>query len=264
MPYIETPDEIPIYYEDEGPRTSTGIFLIHAEPFNSRLWQKNIPELSSRFRVVATDTRGRGESGKTDDGHNVAQYAMDFRHVMETLGLQRVVAVGWSIGGIIVLNYMQQFGEHRLAGYVNVDRSPYRFVSEEIFRAELAAKKARRLRHEREFVLNCLGPEAQDDEEAVRWLTYQCMKTPTSAACDAFDEAYHADYRSFLNQVELPAAVFWCRYGLITTEMANFMNDEMPNSRLVYFEHSGHLLPWTEPERFNRELMSFAEEVLTV
>ena len=71
MPYIETPDEIPIYYLDEGPRTNSGIFLIHAEPFNSKFWQKNISDLARSFRVVSMDVRGRGESEKTDDGQNI-------------------------------------------------------------------------------------------------------------------------------------------------------------------------------------------------
>ena len=263
MPYVETPDEIPIYYLDEGPRTDSGIFLLHPEPFTSKLWQKNIPELSRAFRVVAMDRRGRGESGKTDDGQNVAQYARDFRHMLDVLNLKTVVAVGWSMGGIITWNYMQQFGEDRLSGYVNVDRHPNRFVSEEDFQTQLSEIQTHRLRYEKQVVLNCLGPVAQEDEEVVNWMAYECMKTPTSAHCEGFREAYHADYWSFLPQVHLPTLIFWAKYGSIKPDTAKRMNEAMPNSRLVFFEHSGHLLPWTEPEKFNRELLAFAREVLT-
>ena len=64
MPYLVTPDEIPLFYVDEGSRTSSAIFLIHGEPLNTKFWQKNIPDLSRRFRVVAMDVRGRGSRGR--------------------------------------------------------------------------------------------------------------------------------------------------------------------------------------------------------
>lgn len=34
------------------------------------------------------------------------------------------------------------------------------------------------------------------------------------------------------------------------------------SAKLVFFEHSGHLLQWTEPEKFNTELLVFTREVL--
>ena len=262
MLYIETPDEIPLHYLDEGPRNALGIFLIHGEPFNCKFWQRNIPELSHRFRVVAMDVRGRGESGKTDDGHNIAQYARDFRHMLEVLGLERVIAVGWSLGGLIIWNYIQQFGEDRLAGYVNVDQRPYWFAGEEYLQQRLEAVRTRRVRHHRDILLSFLGPETREDDEVVKWMVYECMKTPTSAHCAALAELYYADYRPFLPQVRVPTRIFWARYGLIQPDTAKLMNEAMANSKLVFFEHSGHMIPWTEPEKFNRELAAFAQEIL--
>lgn len=262
MTYVETPDEIPIYYLDEGPRTSSGIFLIHAEPFSSSFWQKNIPDLSREFRVVAMDIRGRGQSGKTDDGHNMNQYGLDFRYMLEVLGLERVVVVGWSLGGSIAWSYMQKFGDERLAGYVNVDQRPFRYSTEEQLQELLTERRDRRLFHHMETIRVFLGPEAGEEEDVVKWMAYECMKTPTSANLAIFAESYRTDYRHFLPQVRIPTRIFWAKYGYITAEMAALMNEAMPNSRLVFFEHSGHLLPWTEPDKFNREVAEFSREVL--
>ena len=102
MAYLVTPDGVPLYYEDEGPRESRAIFLIHAEPFNTKFWQKNIGPMSEEMRVVSMDVRGRGESGKTDQGLTLTQYAHDFRFMLERLGLERVVAAGWSMGSAIL------------------------------------------------------------------------------------------------------------------------------------------------------------------
>ena len=262
MPYTETADGLPLHYLDEGPRTPSAIFLIHGEPCSSAFWRRNIPELSRHFRVVAMDVRGRGESGKTGDGHTIAQYARDFRHMLEALALRDVVAVGWSMGSSIVWNYIQQFSQDRLAGYVNIDQRAYRFVSEEHLQEQMTAVRTRRLSFHREGMRRYLGLEAHEDEEVVNWMTYECMKTPTEAHCAAFAESYHSDYRPFLPQVRLPTRIFTARYGLIAPDTAMTMAQSMPSARLVFFEHSGHLLHWTEPDKFNSEVLAFTREVL--
>ena len=262
MPYVETPDGVPLYYLDEGPRSKSGIFLLHAEPFNSTLWKKNIPALARQFRVVAMDVRGRGESGKTDEGHSLGQYARDFRHMLEVLGLERVVAVGWLLGGSIIWSYMQQFGEERLAGFVDVDQPPYQFVSEAHLEERLRAKRAHRLQQHIGAVISYFGPEAERDEAVVRWMAYECMKTPTAVHIPVVRESYHSDFRPLLPKVRVPTRSFWARYGSIKPEMAELMRKGMPNSELVFFEQSGHLIPWVEAEKFNRELAAFAKGIL--
>ena len=262
MPYMETEDGVPIHYVDEGPRGSSGIFLIPGETLTTNFWKKNIPELARRFRVVAMDVRGRGESGKTDSGHSLAQFARDFRQMLEVLGLERVVAVGWSLGGSIIWSYIQQFGEERLSGYVNVDQRPARPEPEEVLREQLDAIQHNPLRYSKEGVVQMLGPEAPEEEDVVNWMAYERMKTPAPTHSVTVKEAYYADWRPFLPQVRLPTLVCWAKYGHITPEMAKSMNEAMPNSKLIYFERSGHALPWSEPEKFNAELATFAEEVL--
>ena len=262
MPYLVTTDEVPLYYEDEGPRSSSAIFLIHGEPFNSKFWQKNIPDLSQGVRVVSMDVRGRGESGKTDDGQTLAQYARDFRYMLERLGLEKVVAVGWSMGAAIIWSYIQQYGEDRIAGFVDVDQRPYRFISYDDFQNRLATIRTSRLANHRKGVLDYFGPEAKVDDEVVDWMAYECMKTPTTAHKAAAYESYFADFRPVLPTMQAPSRIFLPRYGVVNEEMAKVLKEGIRNSKIVHFEHSGHMVPWTEAEKFNQELLSFAREVL--
>ena len=262
MPYLVTSDGLPLYYEDEGPRNKAAIFLIHAEPFNTKFWQKNIPEIAKEMRIVSMDVRGRGESGKTDQGLTLAQYARDFRYMLEALGLERVVAAGWSMGSAIIWSYVQQFGEDRLAGFVDVDQRPYRFKSYDDLLVKLEAIRTYRLKDHRKAVVDYFGPEAQVDDALVDWMSYECMKTPTSVHRAAAYESYFADFRPVLLTMEAPARIFWAKYGVIDEPTAMLLHRSLKNSELVFFEHSGHLLPWTEKEKFNAEMLSFARMVL--
>lgn len=262
MAYLETPDGLPLHYLDEGPRGAATIVLIHGEPCSAAFWRRNIPGLSRSRRVVAMDIRGRGESGKTDDGHAIAQYACDLRHVLQVLACHDVVFVGWSLGGSIVWSYLQQFAADGVAGYVNVDQRAYRFVSEEHLQAQVSAIRSGRLRHHIALIQQYLGPEAAEDDGVVRWMAYECMKTPTEAHIAAITDSYRSDYRPFLPYVRVPTRIFWARYGLMPPETAMNMAEAAAGIRLVGFEHSGHLLQWTEPDKFNRELLAFTREVL--
>lgn len=262
MPYLEAPDGTPLHYLDEGPRSRSGIVLIHAEPFSTRFWQRNIPALARERRVVAIDVRGRGESGKTDYGHTVASYARDLDVTLISLGLDKVVAVGWSLGGSIVWSYMEQFGQRRLAGYVNVDQAPRRFVSEEHLEARRNSIRTRRLAHHTNAILDYFGPEVERDEETVRWMVYECMKTPTPYHIAAVTDSYHSDFTAHMAMVQVPTQIHWSRYGTMDAAMAASMRDATRGSELVYFETCGHLIPWVEAEKFNNELSRFASRTL--
>jgi non-heme chloroperoxidase len=262
VPYIETPDGVNLYYIDQGPRTTSGLFLIHPGPFSTRLWQQNISELARQYRVVAMDVRGHGKSGKTEEGHSFGQYARDAWYVAERAGLQRFVAVGWSLGGTIFWSYMEQYGQQSVAGYVNVDQLPYRFVSEIQFQQRVINLRTRRLSYHREIIREFFGPERTKDEELINWMAYECMKTPTSVHLTIWDEVYHSDYRPVMGTVRVPSCVFWAKYGNINSEVAEQMKLAMNNAKLVCFEHSGHMFPWLEANKFNQELLSFAKGVL--
>jgi pimeloyl-ACP methyl ester carboxylesterase len=55
---------------------------IHGFTGCSTVWQRNIPALSERWRVIAPDLRGHGESDKPKHGYHVSRLAMDLRELL--------------------------------------------------------------------------------------------------------------------------------------------------------------------------------------
>lgn len=81
------------------------IVLLHGLASSSRIWDLMAPLLASRFRVIAVDQRGHGESDKPDSGYDLPTFVADLRGVIQALGLEQPVLVGHSWGGNLALQY---------------------------------------------------------------------------------------------------------------------------------------------------------------
>jgi pimeloyl-ACP methyl ester carboxylesterase len=71
-----------------------------------------IDRLASFNELILFDNRGIGHS--TDNGRpfDIAQLADDVQRVVETLGVERVNILGWSMGGFIAQTFALQHPEH--------------------------------------------------------------------------------------------------------------------------------------------------------
>ncbi len=59
--------------------------------------------LSPRFRVLALDLRGRGQSPKPEQGYSMAEHAADVLALLDEVGLERVVLGGHSFGAWLTI-----------------------------------------------------------------------------------------------------------------------------------------------------------------
>jgi len=92
------------HYRDwggEGPP----LLLLHGLASTSHIWDLTAPLLAERFRVLALDQRGHGESDKPDDGYDFDSFTADVHAFIAALGLQRPALVGHSWGGSVALHY---------------------------------------------------------------------------------------------------------------------------------------------------------------
>ena len=90
---------VDVAYDDSG--QGPPLLLLHAGIADRRMWEDVTPMLAERFRVLAPDLRGFGET-PLPDGHFV--YAADAAALLEGLGIERAHVVGVSLGGHIALD----------------------------------------------------------------------------------------------------------------------------------------------------------------
>ena len=76
--------------------------MLHGDMRTSRSWDAVARDLSSRFRVIAMDARGHGDSDWTPRGYAFRERAEDLTAFCERLGLSGVIGVGHSTGGVVM------------------------------------------------------------------------------------------------------------------------------------------------------------------
>lgn len=87
------------------------VVLLHGIPQSWYEWRKVIPALSSRFRVIAPDLRGLGDSAKPPDGYDKRTMARDVRELLRVLGVERAVVVGHDWGGGVAQRFVLDYPE---------------------------------------------------------------------------------------------------------------------------------------------------------
>jgi pimeloyl-ACP methyl ester carboxylesterase len=92
---------------------------------NARDFEPLAEAFAGEWRVICADLRGRGQSDYTRDpsSYMPEQYVADIIALLDAAGLDRVVAMGTSLGGIVIMHLALQVPE-RLAGAVLNDIGP--------------------------------------------------------------------------------------------------------------------------------------------
>ncbi len=81
----------------------TPLIFLHSFPLSSEMWNKQVEYFKKKHRVITYDIRGLGESGTDDNVYSMEKMVNDFFHILNNLKIQKVHAVGLSMGGYILL-----------------------------------------------------------------------------------------------------------------------------------------------------------------
>lgn len=91
------------------------LLLLHGWPEYCLTWEPVMDRLADRFRLIAPDLRGFGESDKPDGPFGPEDHVGDVLALLDALGLHRVGVVGHDVGGAVMQALARQAPE-RIAG----------------------------------------------------------------------------------------------------------------------------------------------------
>ena len=230
------------------------IVLVPGWCMPASIWQAQLQALGQRFRTLALDPRGQGDSEVPAAGYEAERRARDLRELLEPL--PRTVLVGWSLAVLDALNLVDRFGDSQLAGLVLVDNSvgeppppkPSNFISE--LRADRSATLDRFVR----AMFARPRPEAE-----IERIKQSALRMPLDGSIALLSYPFPREHwRGIARSFAKPLC--YCvtsRY----LEQAHNLQHERPATRVEWFEHAGHALFVDEPDRFNRIVTDFALSV---
>jgi pimeloyl-ACP methyl ester carboxylesterase len=100
------------------------LVLVHGFGNDAHIWDDFAPVIAPHYRVLALDLRGHGDSAWPLHGeYEYAHHVADLESVLDSLGIDRLVLVGHSLGGRVAMLFAGAHPE-RMAGLVIVDSAP--------------------------------------------------------------------------------------------------------------------------------------------
>lgn len=264
--------DIPLHVPEFGDPDGPAIVLVHGWSQSHLSWERQLDgPLADRFRLIAPDLRGHGQSGKPDAPENYnhsAPWAGDINAIIKQLGLVRPILVGWSMGGWVVQDYLRMHGDADIAGFSLVGSSgstgrhtPVEALEKRtgdsavsakgMFESDLPTNIAATIA----FVKACFAtPLAADDLATMVAFNMLCPPHVRRAA-----RIRHEDYTDTLAKTRVPALVQWgVHERLAVAPMPQHTVDVLPKGRAICYAHSGHAPFWEEAEQFNADLADFA------
>ena len=252
----------------EGP----AILFLHGWSQNHLCWVRQYEgALAEEFRLVACDPRGHGMSEaplEREHYRDAGLWADDVAAIVEQLGLDRPVLVGWSYGALVICDYVRVHGQDHVAainfieGAVRLGENAFGTLIGPGFLDNFADATAddlpTNIRAMRSFVRACLAKPLPADvvETAV------CWNVLVPAAIRANLAARAIDCDDVLRSLQVPLLVTHGREdSVVLPAMAEHVLATCPTAEASWYDDVGHAPHLEEPERFNRELAELSRRV---
>jgi proline iminopeptidase len=240
-------------------------FLLHGGPGGDHSgFKPAFSPLAERMQLVYVDHRGQGRSARgPKETYTLDNNVEDLEALRQHLGLEKVVVIGVSYGGMVALAYASRYPES-VSHLVAVVTSPsYRFLE----RAQ--AILAERGTDEQRAMGDILWAGAFEDEEqlqqyyAVMGPLYSLKFDPEKAresrargirSAEAINEGFGGFLRTYdvsddLHKVTAPTLVIGGRHDWICPpELSEEIARLIPHADLRIFENSSHSVAADEPD----------------
>ena len=220
------------------------------------MWDRQLPALAERFRVLRYDSRGHGRSPVQPGPYEMADLGGDVVELLDRLEIERASFCGISIGGMVGL----WLGIHAPE---RIDRLALCCTAAQVLSAEEWGKRAALVREH--------GVEALADQTIERWFTPAFLEaepeliedirrtlegTPSEGYAGCCEAIGSHDLRDRLSEIDLPTLVVIAEDDpAIPPEHGRLIAGRVYGARLEALQEGRHLCNIEHPEEFNRVLV---------
>lgn len=256
MPELKIND-IRMHYVAEG--RGVPLLLIHGLGGSSMDWEAQTAEFSKRYRVLAPDLRGHGQSDKPAGAYSMAMFAVDMAALLRSEGVSQAHVVGLSLGGGVA--FQLALDHPRLVKSLTIVNSGPHAIME-----TFAAKFAIQLRF---VIIRLFGLQKLGEIVAKKLFAGQDALRQTFIERFRVNQPgpYQASLRAFigwsvmnrLDEIRCPFLALTADQDYTPVAYKQNYVSKIQGAQLVVVPDSHHALPMEKPAAFNRALTAFLE-----
>ena len=252
-------DGVEIGYDDVG--AGIPVAFVHGFPHNRALWSPQVSALVDRARCIAPDLRGFGETSRHGP-FTIDQFADDVAMLLRSLGVERAVIAGLSMGGYVAFALWRRHRSlvrglvlaHTRAGADTDDARAKRRALVELARTRGAGAVADGQ------ITGMLGKTTREKRPAMIDEMHRMLASASVEGIVGALEAMMArvDSTATLATIDVPTLVIGgSEDALISREEVELLRDAIRGSRLEIIEQAGHVSNMERPAAFNHVLSEF-------
>lgn len=255
---VTSADGVPVQYEVFG-RGEPTLVLVHGWSNNRTFWQPHTAALARSHRVVVLDLPGFGTSGMNRNSWTMELFGQDVAAVIRALPGERVVAVGFSMGGAAVLEAARLVPD-RMAGVVLVDilKDPHAKYPDSFI--EKFANRARASWHD-PSAIRAQGFSPETPESLIQRYISATPASPPARWWPIIADFFHwADSRLHRTLSGLQVPVVAINADQPPTDIEAWRR-LVPGFKVATMTNVGHLgVLWEKTDEFDARLLEFVNE----
>jgi pimeloyl-ACP methyl ester carboxylesterase len=222
------------------------LVLLHGLGGSRATFRPVLAPLAERFRVIAPDIRGHGESDTPGGEWTTADVARDVPRLLSALGIARAHLVGFSVGGVLAME---------LAA---TDAT----TIETLVLASTASEGNRRAG---DHYLELADKAEREGGEAVRNAFIEDLPEVTAPDGTGFAKLARCMARLAVEpitprlcRIRCPVLILAGERDFLGPKAPAILAREMPHAKLEIVAGAGHALHLEQPERFVQTIVDFA------
>jgi pimeloyl-ACP methyl ester carboxylesterase len=247
-----------IHYQVQG-QGKPALIFIHCWCCDRSYWDAQLPYFAQKYKVVAIDLAGHGESGLNRKEWTMGAFGEDVVAVVNKLNLDQVVLVGHSMGGFVILEATRRMPQ-LVIGLVGVDTLQNfedKHTQEQID-DWFAPLRSNFVEATRSFVRTMFMPNS--NPALVEKIVNDMSSAPQEVGLSALEGNVDFQNNEIMRVLQEVQAPITC----INSDMypTNVENNQryVPSFQVKIMSGVGHFNMMEDPETFNRLLEETVQE----
>ena len=251
MPKIDR-DGVFIYYEERG--KGPVVLLTHGFCATLRMWDRQMDALADRYRLIAWDMRGHGQTDSPEDPAAYSHEATiaDMTAVLQACGADCAVIAGLSLGGFMSLAFHLAHRD-RVRALMLFDTGPG-------YKRDRPREQWNRYAEETARALESKGLEAVGTSAEVAVAEHRSAQGLALAARGMLTQKDSRVIESLPN-IGVPALVLAGSNDKPFLASTDYMAATIPRAKKVIIDGAGHAPNMEKPEAFNEAVASFLRDL---